>query len=154
MRDHFGKAFPLLFWKIDLHVRGMLPKEIENLLIWRANYIVDLVDLVELVVTGKQGAERQDFVHDTADAPNIHLVAVVAVCEKALWSPVPTRRDIFSQRLILVKPSATSQIRKLDRLSIEQNVFWLDVPVEDSIPVHVLNGLDQLIHVVLHPLFW
>ena len=33
----------------------------------------------------------------------------------------------------------------------EQNVLGLDVSVEDSVPVHVINRLKQLIHVVFDP---
>jgi len=31
----------------------------------------------------------------------------------------------------------------------KKNVFWFDVSVEDSISVHVVDGLDELVHVVL-----
>ena len=154
MRNHFGKAFPLLLWKIDLHMRGVFPEEIEDLLAGSTNDVVNLVDLIEFVITWEQWAKRQDLVHDAADAPDVHFVAVVAVCQEALRSPVPTRGDVFGQRLILVQPPTTSQIRKFDRLSVEQNVFRLDVSVEDSVPVHVLDCLDQLVHVVLHSLLW
>lgn len=108
VRDHFGKALPLLFWKVDFHMRGMLPEEVEDLLARGANYIVDLIDLVEFIVTGEQRTEGENLVHDAAYAPDIHFVAVVAVGQKALRSSVPTRGDVLGERLVLVESSTTS----------------------------------------------
>ena len=39
-------------------------------------------------------------------------------------------------------------------LWIHKQVFRLDVSVEDSVPVHVLDGLDQLVHIMLYSLLW
>lgn len=108
VRNHFGKAFPLLLWEIDLHMRGMFPEEIEDLLAWSTNDIMNLVDLIEFVITWEQWAKGQDLVHDAAYAPDVHFVAVVAICEEALRSPVPTGGDVFGQRLVLVKSPTTS----------------------------------------------
>ena len=32
----------------------------------------------------------------------------------------------------------------------DENVFGFDVSVEDAVPVHVVDGLAQLVHVQLH----
>ena len=34
----------------------------------------------------------------------------------------------------------------------QQNVFRLDVSMEDTVPVHMVDGLYELIHIVLDPI--
>jgi hypothetical protein len=46
VRNHFGKAFPFSFRKIDFHVRCMLSKEVEYFLAWSAYYFMYLVYLI------------------------------------------------------------------------------------------------------------
>ena len=36
----------------------------------------------------------------------------------------------------------------------KQDILWLDISMEDSVPVHVIDGLDQLVHVVLYTVLW
>ena len=36
----------------------------------------------------------------------------------------------------------------------QQNVLWLDISVEDSIPMHVVDTFNQLIHIVFHSVLW
>lgn len=152
MGDHLCESFPFLLGEVNFHMRGMLPEKIQDLLARSSNDVMDLVNLVELVIAREQRAERQNFVHHAADAPDVHLVAVVTVCQQTLRSSVPARRDVLGQGLILIEASATAEIRELHSLAAEQDVLRLDVPVEDSVAVHVLYGFYQLIHIVLHAL--
>jgi hypothetical protein len=36
----------------------------------------------------------------------------------------------------------------------QQNIFRLDVSVKNAVPVHVVDTLNQLVHVVLDSVFW
>ena len=36
---------------------------------------------------------------------------------------------------------------------LEKDVLWLDISVEDAVSVHVVDGLQQLVHVVFDPVF-
>jgi hypothetical protein len=63
---------------------------------------MDLVDLVELVISWEQWAEREDFVHNTADAPYVHFVTVIAIGQQTLWGSVPSGGDVLRERLVLV----------------------------------------------------
>lgn len=60
-------------------MRSMLPEEVKDLLAGCSDYVMNFIYLVELIVTWKQRAQRQYLVHDTADSPDVHFVAVVAV---------------------------------------------------------------------------
>lgn len=42
---------------------------------------------------------------------------------------------------------AGSQICHFDEIALDQNIFGLDVPMEDSLPVHEFNGFEYLEHV-------
>ena len=65
---------------------------------------------------------------DTANAPHIHLVGVIAICEEALRRSVPACGDVLCIRLLGVDPATTAKICQLQALINDQNVFWLDVP--------------------------
>lgn len=89
-------------------MRCVLPEELKDLLARGTNYVVDLVDLVEFIVTRKQRAQGQDLIHDTANSPNIHFITVIAVGEEALRCTVPTSRYVLGERLVLVQSSAAA----------------------------------------------
>lgn len=79
LRYHFCEARTLLYREVKLHVTCDLLKLIEQLLLRRAQYVVDLVHLVELIGTWEQRCQSQNLVEHAADAPIVHLVIVVAV---------------------------------------------------------------------------
>lgn len=79
LRYHFREARALLYREVKLHVTCDLLKLIEQLLLRRAQYVVNLVHLVELISAWEQRRQSQHLVEDAADAPIVHLVIVVAV---------------------------------------------------------------------------
>ena len=153
--DAVANALALFTWiKVDLHVSCVPRKVVQELFVRCPDGLVDLVDLVELVLAGEQRAQTEHFVHDAADAPNVHLVGVISVREQALRRAIPPGRNVLGQRHVLVEAAAAAEIGELDGFAVEQNVLRLDVAVEDAEAVHVVNGLQQLVGVVLHALFW
>ena len=56
---------------------------------------MDFMDLVELVISGEQREETQNFKEHAAHPPDVHFVVVVAVGEQALGRPVPARRNVL-----------------------------------------------------------
>lgn len=115
---------------------------------------MDLINLVKFVVSGEQGAQRQNFIHDTSNSPNVHFITVISVSQKTFWRSVPTGRNILCQRLILVETSTTAQVSQFNGLASQKNVFWLDVSMKNPVPMHVLDGFEELVHVVLNTLLW
>ena len=123
---------------------------------------MDLVHLVELIVAREQREECEHLEHDAADAPVVHLVAVVAVGHQAFGRPVPASRDVLSEGRLRVDPTAGAEVRKLNLLVLDEDVFAasieakrvlrLDVSVEDAVLVHVVDRLEDLVHVELHAL--
>ena len=101
-----------------------LPLELgEELLAGRAEYIMDLMYLVELVVSGEEREEGEHFEVDAADAPVIHLVIVVTVCQQALRRPVPSSADVLRKRRLRVDPAARAEIRQLHLVLLQQDVL-------------------------------
>ena len=72
-------------------MRCVLLKGVKDLLRGCAEDVVYFVDLVQLIITGKQREERQYLEEDATDTPDIHFVPVVAICHKAFWCTVPSR---------------------------------------------------------------
>jgi len=103
--------------EVNFHVSRMLSEILHDLLIGSSNDVMNFVDLVHFIISWKQWTKRQYLVHDTADAPNVHFVTVIAVSEKALGRPVPPRTDVLCQWLILVETPATPKVCQLDRLA-------------------------------------
>jgi hypothetical protein len=81
--NKFGDAGPFYASHAELsevHVRCVPLKLVQQLLVRSAEDVMNFVDLVEFIVTGEQGEQRDDFEHDATDTPQVHLVPVVTVC--------------------------------------------------------------------------
>lgn len=151
MRNQLGDARSLHSRKVELHVGCVFLEVVQQLLLRRAHNVVNFVHLVNFVVAWKQRKQRNDFEKDTANAPQVHFVAVIAVGEEAFGRTVPPGGDVLCVRLLGVDSPAGSEVSKLDMVLREQDVFWFDVAVEDAVSMHVVDALDQLVHVILHP---
>ena len=70
--DEFGDAGALNSPHTKLckvHMAGMALELVEESLFRRAEYVMYLVHLIELVVAGEQWEKGDDFEHDTTDTP-------------------------------------------------------------------------------------
>jgi hypothetical protein len=79
--------------------------------------------LIKLVISREERKEREDLKEDTADAPVVHLMIIVAIREQALRRPVPSRGDVLSERGLAVHASARAEIRKLHLIVLDQDVL-------------------------------
>lgn len=73
------EALELPWRKIDLHMGRMLSEVIKDFFTWRPQNVMNLIYLVELIISREQRAKREYLVHDTSYTPNVHLVTVVPV---------------------------------------------------------------------------
>jgi len=99
MGDKFGDARCFHLGKVELHVGGVFLEIVKQGFVRGAKYIVDLVNLVDLVISREEWKETDDFEEHTADTPEVHFVSVVSVCEQTLGCSVPTGRDVLGIRL-------------------------------------------------------
>mmetsp|Transcript_75967 Transcript_75967/g.245889 ORF Transcript_75967/g.245889 Transcript_75967/m.245889 type:complete len:257 (+) Transcript_75967:1021-1791(+) len=116
---------------------------------WGAQDVVDLLDLIHLVLSREEREECDDLEADTACRKKVHLEVVVPIGQQALGGPVPARADVLCERLPRVDASTAAQVRELDLVVHQQQVLGLDVAVENAVAVHVVQGLQHFIHVVL-----
>ena len=102
---------------------------------------MDLVNLIYLIISREEGEKRDDFEEDAADTPKVHLVAVVAIGEEALWCPVPPGGDVLCIGLLRVDSSARAEVCKLYVIFAQQDVFRLDISMKNAVSVHMVNRL-------------
>ncbi len=79
---------------------------------------MDLVDLVELVGAREERMKRDQLEHDTAGAPHVHRVSIVAVGEETLGRTVPPRRDVFRVRLLGVDTPHRPKVSQLQQVTL------------------------------------
>ena len=69
----------------------VLLKGVKDLL-WRCTEdVVYFVNLIKLIITGKQREQRKHLEEDATDTPDIHFVPVVAISHEAFWCTIPPR---------------------------------------------------------------
>ena len=84
----------------EVHVARVALELVKQLLIRCPQDVMDLVHLVELVIAGEEREQGDHFEHDASDAPQVHLVAIVSICEQAFWCTIPPGGDVFCVGLL------------------------------------------------------
>ena len=92
----------------------VLLKGVKDLLWGCTEDVVYFVNLIQLIITGKQREEREHLEEDATDTPDIHFVPVVAICHKAFWCTIPPRRNVLRQRWLTIEASAAAKVSKFD----------------------------------------
>ena len=151
VRNQFDYASALDRREVELHMRRILLEVVEEALVGRAQNVVNLVHLVDLIVAGEEREQRDNLEEDAANAPQVHLVTVIAVREEALGSTIPTSRNVLRVWLFRIDAAAGAEIGQLHVVLHEQNVLGLDISMENTIPVHMIDRFEQLIHVIFDP---
>lgn len=128
---------------------GLTFESIEHILSRSTQNIVYPVDLVQFVLAWKQGLLGDQFEQDAAETPNVHLLIIIAICHETLRCSVPSRGDVVRVGKGRVLPLARPQIGQFDEVALDEYVFGLDIPVEDALFVHELDGPEYLEHVEL-----
>lgn len=104
------ETFELSRREIDLHMGCMLLKVLQYFVVRRSQYFMDLINLIKFVISREKWTQRENFIHYTAYAPNVHFIAIVSVGKQAFRGSIPSCGDVFCQWLILIKAPATTQI--------------------------------------------
>lgn len=115
MGNQLGDALILFGSEFELHVRSNFLKFVKQFLGRCTEDVMNFVDLVKLILAWEQRVQGQDLEEDATDSPNIHFVAVVAVCHEAFGGSVPPSGDVLGERRLIVEAPATAEISKLNR---------------------------------------
>jgi len=108
------------------------------------------MNLIDLVFACEERCFGENLEENAADGPNIHFIPIEAVSKQALWRPVPTCRDVLGVRHLGVHPLTRPEISEFNSVIFKENIFGLDIPMEDALAVHVLDRLQQRVDVLLH----
>ena len=130
----------------------MIPKASKHILQffrWRANNIMNFIELIQFILSWKEWLKSQHLEEDAADCPIIHFVVVIAIREQTLWRAVPNGANIFGEWR-LSKLLAWPKVSDFHCVSINENILRLDVPVQYSMSMHMINSLKDLINHKLH----
>ena len=114
---------------------------------------MDLRDLIELVIAWEEWVQRYNFEKYASNAPQVHLVPIVAIGQQAFRRSVPPSADVLCVWLFAVNTATTAKISKLHAVIHYQNILRFYVSVEDAISMHVVDRLQQLEHIVLNSIF-
>lgn len=157
MRYEMANTDAPLRRKVEAHVRQCSAPGYEigqRLPWWRAQYLVNAIDLIQLIGTGKQGVERNDLEEDAPGGPHIHFGTVVAIGQETLRRAIPAGCYVFGVGLLIVYASTGTKVCQLDTSSalIEQQIFWLQIAMEDPTRMAMVQRPVQLMHVGLDKL--
>lgn len=90
----------------------------ERLTARHADHRMDFVELIELVVAGKQWVQREQLEEHTADRPDVDLGPVKAGRDQRLGRPIPTRRYVRRVGRLFRCAGRRSQVGQLDNLGL------------------------------------
>ena len=93
----------------------------------------DVIDLVDIRVTRKYRVSRQHLSVETADGPDVDLLAVVRVPDQELGGPVPSGGHVVRVDLPLGGHDPREpEVAEFDQTELgDENVLWLDISVND-----------------------
>ena len=100
----------------------------------------DLVADLSGVHTREGSSTVDELVQKDAEGPNVQSVVMSLVLDH-FWSHVLGRSTEGVPLLVVVALDAPSKVAYLDDVALfDQNVLWLDVSVDQSLLVHIVNA--------------
>ena len=115
-----------------------------------AHNFLDAKELVDLGLPGEESVSVGDLSHYAADCPNVHFLTI-DVTEQKLGGSVPARCHVVSKThaWLVLEDASKPEITDAESvgLGIDKKVFWLDVTVDDVVPVTELDGLEKLVDI-------
>ena len=134
--------------QIDDWLRNELTHATHSVLSWQAEDCNLLDQLAAFSLTREQWLESQELSKYAADGPNIDRRAVVRAAEDELGRAVIAAHDVGSV-FALAHQFSRAEVADFDDLfSSHKNVLRLQVAVNDTLTVHILHALEDLVHVL------
>jgi len=108
----------------------------------RSKHLLDYEELVYLRLSREEGLTISQLTHDTAEGPNVHVLAIVGGAQQQFRGPVPARGHVVCQWRIRTHGPRKAEIAEAQRIvrRIDQQVLRLDISVNDIMPMAVLYG--------------
>ena len=129
-------------------ITRILEKHFHHIIWQGTQQFLDQKQLVHLVIARKDRLPVDQFPQNTGNGPHVGTFAILGVAEEQLGRAVPACGDIVRDRLVrLRQQTGEAEVTQLELIAlVDQEVFGLDVSVDDLVGMHVLNGLDELVN--------
>lgn len=115
---------------------------------------MNFLNLVHLIVAREEWEKSKHFEKHTAQTPIVHLVIVVAISHQALWRSIPSCANVLSEGWLTINTATGAEIGQFDLVVLNENIFRFNIAMENTILMHMVDCLDDLIHVIAHSSFW
>ena len=100
----------------------------------------NFLELVHLAAAREEWLEGVELSHDTAQGEDVHRVVVGPTPEHVFGGAVPPCGDIFSEGGRMPDLFYETEVTYFyNVLFLNENVLWLDIPVEEAMGVDVVE---------------
>eukprot|EP00350_Pseudokeronopsis_sp_OXSARD2_P012530 CAMPEP_0170546776 /NCGR_PEP_ID=MMETSP0211-20121228/5105_1 /TAXON_ID=311385 /ORGANISM="Pseudokeronopsis sp., Strain OXSARD2" /LENGTH=292 /DNA_ID=CAMNT_0010851399 /DNA_START=1285 /DNA_END=2159 /DNA_ORIENTATION=- len=127
---------------------GIPQKLISLLLCQRSHYFLDAKQLVDFGFSWKQRLPIAQLSHDTTNGPDIHFFGIV-VAKEEFWGSVPSGGNVVCERAaLIIEYSCKTKVTDPQFVGcwIDEEVFRLDISVDDVVSVAELDGFEELVN--------
>ena len=125
---------------------------------------MNFLNLVHLIVAWEEWEESEHFEKHTSQTPIVHLMIVVAIGHQTLWGSIPSCANVLSEWWLTINATTGAEISQFDLVVLDENIFTkfvkvlnylrFNIAMENTILMHMVDCLDDLIHVIAHSSFW
>eukprot|EP00962_Isochrysis_galbana_P034791 scaffold11839_cov124-Isochrysis_galbana.AAC.6 len=149
-RDERAERRGHKLWELEVHILGQRQALLPGVGGGRAEHGADLVDLVRLGGAGEEWPQGEHLAHDGADGPDVNRCSVRRRPQQHLGRAVPPGRDVVGVGRLGSDLASQPKVGHLERVSGDEHVLRLNVPVEEAVLVHVRERLQHLVRHVAH----
>ena len=123
----------------------------DNIIWWGTEQLSNDRELVDVVLSWEQRLALQHLGEDTSRRPDVNLDIVLLPCKHDLWRSVVSRRNITSHLWVL--NAGKAEIANLQvAVLVDKDVGWLEIAVDDTGGVDILQSAENLVQEVLYEL--
>lgn len=87
--NQFFNSCSFFLREVKFHMTSYFLKLCKQNIVRSPQYVMYFVNLIKFIVAGEERKQRKYFEKDTAHAPVVHLMVIVAICEQAFWWTIP-----------------------------------------------------------------
>ncbi len=145
--DDFGEALwagweegfesDFLFVIFGLEIEAKLDEHLVSFSPWVGSRLLDhgqnLTDLIDVIGSRKQRIPQIQLNHNTSKTENINSHTILLCPKQIFWRPIPPRRHIISDTLILLNSKPEINYLKFSLATINHDVLWFYVSVDDAL---------------------
>ena len=123
----------------------------DNIIRWSTEELSNDGELVDVILSWEQWLALQHLGEDTSCRPDVDLDVVLLPCKHDLWRSVVSRRNVTGHLWVL--NARKTEIANLQvAVLVDEDVGWLEIAVDDTGGVDILQSAENLVQEVLYEL--